>query len=83
LRGEGWIAGGLRKGSAEEGFGFGVLFARDQDVSQAGVGGGGIVVTGQDAAVGLLGGVVLSGLFGQISSKKRISRSFGGELEGF
>src|SRR5208337_4936384 len=83
LRGEGRVGGGFRKSSAKEGFGFGILLARDQDVGQAGVGGGGIGVTGQDAPVGLLGSVVLAGLVGEIGGKKRICRSFGGELEGF
>src|SRR5271165_5374795 len=86
LGGEGGVVGGFRKGGAEERFGLGILFARDQNVGQTGVGGCGFWVAGEDAgedtAVGCLRSVELSRLIGEAGSQEGVGWGLGSELQG-
>ena len=68
------IVGRLLQRLAQKGFGFRILFARNQQVGQAGAGRRGARVLGQEAAVGLLGVVQLPCLAGEIRGQQRVGR---------
>jgi len=82
LRSEGGVIRGLLECGAEEGFGFRELIGGDEDVGEAGVGGSGFGIGGENAAVGGLGGFVVAGLLRQFGGEKGVVWGFGRELEG-
>ena len=83
LRGKSGVVRSLLERCAEEGFGFGKLVGGDEDVGEAGVGGGGFGVCCEDAAVGGLGGFGVAGLLSEAGGQECVVRRFGRELEGF
>jgi hypothetical protein len=83
LRVEDGIVRFLPKGVANEFFSVGILFASDENVGEAGVGGNGFGVCGQDATVGRFGGVEIAGVGGEIGCEKSVVQCFGRELESF
>ena len=83
MGGEGRFVGELLEGGAEEGFRLRKLLAGDEDVGDAGVGGGGFGVDCEDAAVGFFGGFGFASLIGEGGGEERVVRGLRRELEGF
>ena len=82
MRVERGIVGSVLERGAEEGIGFGILLAHDEQVRQAGVRGEECGILLEYPAIGGFGGVVLAGLFSQLGGKESVFGSFGREFQG-
>ena len=75
---EGRVVGRFFEGGAEKCFGLGILLSRDEQVGQAGIGGGGVWIFGEQAAVGGLGAVRTGRRLRQVRRPAGCRRAFRG-----
>ena len=76
LRVQSGVVGLLLKRRADELLRFGKLFALDENVGEAGVGGDGFRIFGEYAAIGGLSRIVLTRSLGKIGGEQGVARWF-------